>query len=96
MFITIATVRKIEYDAVTDSFWIQAEVVLSEPTGHLQINAKELDASWHADRLENKEPGAHVIAINGPGRPRYEVGDELEAIGFPKEEPTKVGGRGDG
>jgi hypothetical protein len=82
MFPTVATVKKVEYDAVTDSFWVQAEVVLTQAISRLEINPGQLYETSHADTLKNKGIGKHIIAINGPGTPRFEVGHEFKASGF--------------
>jgi hypothetical protein len=88
MFHTVATVSKVEYDAVTDSFWIKAEVVLSQEISRLEIDPGQLNETSHPDILKDKGIGKYVLAINGIGKPQFKVGHKLKATGFLKTEKS--------
>jgi hypothetical protein len=86
MFHGVAIVNHVQENDEKATFYVQAELILSQDVIHAQLDLQHVDASVHATVLSDAKAGRNAFDIRGNGASPFKVGDTVRVICFEKGE----------
>jgi hypothetical protein len=86
MFHGVAVVNHVQENDEKATFYVQAELILSQDAIHARLELQGVDTSVHATVLSNAIAGRNAFDINGDGASPFKVGDTIRVMCFEKGE----------
>jgi hypothetical protein len=84
MFHGVALVNHVQENDEKATFYVQAELILSQDVIHAQLELRGVDTSVHATVLSNAKAGRNAFDISGNGASPFKVGNTIRVMCFEK------------